>query len=111
MTAGIERCGDGRRMNRKIEFGDHEHRCLFRNECVQAHLLGLKSRCRCFEACFSEDATVIITYGEASLRFAGGEHALRAGDQVEVPHASPMRLFASHEADVMLLLKPRAQAA
>lgn len=95
-------------MIRKIDFGNHEHRCLFRNDCVQAHLLGLKTGCRCFEACFLQDATVIVTYGEASARMDGCDHPMRAGDQLEVPHASPLRLFTSSEADVMLLLKPKA---
>ncbi len=95
-------------MMRKIDFGNHENRCLFRNDCVQAHLLGLKTGCRSFEACFPQDATVIITFGEASARFGGCQHQLRAGDQVEVPHASPLRLMTSSEADVMLLLKPAA---
>ena len=95
-------------MRRNIDFGNHAHRCLFWNDCVQAHLLGLKTGCLSFEACFPQDATVIITFGEASARIDGCDHALRAGDQVEVPHASPLRLITSSEADVMLLLKPRA---
>ncbi|MBB5035869.1 cupin domain-containing protein [Prosthecobacter dejongeii] len=95
-------------MRRTLDFGDHAHRCLFQNDCVQAHLLGLKAGCLCFEACFPEDATVILTFGEASARIAGSMHQLRAGDQVEVPHASPLRLLTSSEADVMLLLKPTA---
>lgn len=95
-------------MIRKIDFGDHAHRCLFRNDCVQAHLVGLKSECHCFEACFPQDATVIVTFGEASARISGLDHELRAGDQVEVPHASTLRLFTSSEADIMLLLKPKA---
>ena len=92
-------------MRRNIDFGNHAHRCLFWNDCVQAHLLGLKTGCTSFEACFPEDATVIITFGEASARIAGCDHALRAGDQVQVPHASPFRLITRSEADVMLLLK------
>ncbi|TDU81112.1 hypothetical protein EI77_00414 [Prosthecobacter fusiformis] len=95
-------------MRRNIDFGNHAHRCLFWNDCVQAHLLGLKTGCRCFEAIFPQDATVIITFGEASARIDGRERELRAGDQVEVPQASGLRLFTSSEADVMLLLKPRA---
>lgn len=75
---------------------------------MQAHLLGLKTGCHCFEACFPQDATVIITFGEASVRVDGCERELRAGDQLEVPHASPLRLFTASEADVMLLLKPIA---
>ncbi|MCW0220937.1 MAG: hypothetical protein OJI67_21595 [Prosthecobacter sp.] len=92
-------------MRRKIDFGNHAHRCLFWNDCVQAHLLGLKTGCLSFEACFPEDATVILTYGEACARVDGCERELRAGDQLEVPHASPLRLFTTSEADVMLLLK------
>ncbi|HEY1081695.1 MAG TPA: hypothetical protein VGE29_05505 [Prosthecobacter sp.] len=95
-------------MTRKPDFGDHAHRCLFWNDCVQAHLVGLKNGCRCFEACFPQDATVIVTFGEACARIAGQDRELRAGDQVEVPHASPLRLFTTSEADVMLLLKPKA---
>lgn len=95
-------------MRRTLDFGDHAHRCLFQNDCVQAHLLGLKPGCLCFDACFPQDATVIITFGEASVRIAGSTHQLRAGDQVEVPHASPLRLLTNSEADIMLLLKPKA---
>ncbi len=95
-------------MTRKIDFGNHAHRCLFWNDCVQAHLLGLKPGCRSFEACFPQDATVIVTYGEACARIDGQDRELRAGDQIEVPHASSLRLFSSSEADVMLLLKPKA---
>lgn len=95
-------------MRRNIDFGNHAHRCLFWNDCVQAHLLGLKTGCTSFEACFPEDATVIITFGEASLRMDGRERMLKAGDQMDVPHARPLRLFTRSEADVMLLLKPKA---
>ncbi|SKA76599.1 hypothetical protein SAMN02745166_00207 [Prosthecobacter debontii] len=92
-------------MTRRIDFGEHAHRCLFRNDCVQAHLLGLKPDCRCFEACFPASTTVIVTFGEASVRIPGCERELRAGDQLDVPQCSPLRLFTSSEADVMLLLK------
>lgn len=98
-------------MMRNIDFGDHAHRCLFWNDCVQAHLLGLKPDCRCFEACFPQDSTVIVTFGEVRAQIGGRHQDLRAGDQLEIPHASPLRLFTSSEADVMLLLKPKALAA
>lgn len=92
-------------LTRKIDFGAHAHRCLFWNDCVQAHLVGLKPECRSFEACFPARTTVIVTFGEAQVRLPGGERELRAGDQVEVPSSSPLRLFTTTEADVMLLLK------
>lgn len=93
-------------MNRLHPFDDHSHRCLFQNECVQAHLLGLKARCPCFEACFPHKTTVIVTYGQARAQIAGRDTEMRAGDQVEVPQACVLRLMSDDEADVMLLLKP-----
>lgn len=93
-------------MTRTIDFGNHEHRCLFWNDCVQAHLLGLRSDCRCFEACFKQKATVLITFGEARVHMGGQERPLKEGDQLEVPHSMPLRLVTSSEADVMLVLKP-----
>ncbi len=98
-------------MMRKIDFGNHAHRCLFSNDCVQAHLVGLNQHCQCFEACFPQEATVIVTFGEVEARIGERQWAIRAGDQIEIPHASPLRLNTSSEADVMLLLKPRAVAA
>lgn len=92
-------------MTGKIDFGAHAHRCLFWNDCVEAHLLGLKPECRCFEACFKQDATLVLTYGEACAKVAGEEHPLRAGEQIQVPQGCPMRISTSGEADVMLLLR------
>jgi hypothetical protein len=78
-------------------------RCLFLNDCVQAHLLGLDRRCPCFEACDSDQTTVIITFGSADAFLDGQAVKLRTGDQVNVPAACPMRLVTQTEADVLLL--------
>ena len=78
-------------------------RCLFRNDCVQAHLLGLDHRCPCFEACESQETTVIITFGSADAFLDGRAVPLRTGEHLRVPAACPLRLITNQEADVLVL--------
>lgn len=81
-------------------------RCLFHNDCVQAHLLGLDRRCPCFEACAADETTVVITYGEAAAYLDGAEVHLRCGERLRVPAACPLRIVAAKAADVLLLRSP-----
>lgn len=81
-------------------------RCLFHNDCVQAHLLGLDRRCPCFEACASDETTVVITFGEAAAYLDGTEVRLCCGERLRVPAACPLRLVAAEAADVLLLRSP-----
>lgn len=81
-------------------------RCLFYNDCVQAHLLGLDRRCPCFEACAADETTVVITFGEAAAYLDGAEVRLRCGERLRVPAACPLRLVAAEAADVLLLRSP-----
>ncbi len=81
-------------------------RCLFQNDCVQAHLLGLDHRCPCFEACAADETTVVITFGEAAAYLDGAEVQLRCGERLRVPAACPLRLVAAVQADVLLLRSP-----
>ncbi|MEZ5387758.1 MAG: hypothetical protein R3F13_19800 [Prosthecobacter sp.] len=83
-------------------------RCLFRNDCVQAHLLGLDRRCPCFEECVQDETTVVVTYGSAAAFLDGAEVVLRCGERLRVPAACPLRLVARSEADVLLLRCPAA---
>ncbi len=83
-------------------------RCLFQNDCVQAHLLGLDRRCPCFEACAVEETTLVVTYGAAAAFLDGAEFMLRCGERLRVPAACPLRLVARSEADVLLLRCPAA---
>lgn len=92
-------------MTRKIEFGDHTHRCLFRNDCVQAHLLALRRDLSSYEACLPGNATLIVTYGSACACFDGCMRELREGDQLDIPRSCPLRISAEQEADVMLLVR------
>lgn len=92
-------------MNRGIEFDGHTHRCLFRNDCVQAHLLALTGERRSYEACFPGNATLIVTFGEACACFGNCVRQLQEGDQVEVPRSCPLRISTSETADVMLLVR------
>lgn len=92
-------------MTRSIEFDGHTHRCLFRNDCVQAHLLALTGERRSYEAIFSGNATLIVTYGTACACFGNCVRQLQEGDQVEVPRACPLRISADDAADVMLLVR------
>ncbi len=92
-------------MQRSIEFDGHTHRCLFRNDCVQAHLLALTGERRSYEACFSGDATLIVTFGTACACFGSCVRQLQEGDQVEVPRSCPLRISAENAADVMLLVR------
>ena len=91
-----------------IDFGCHAHRCLFKNECVQAHLVGLKNACRFYEGRFEENALVVVTFGEVAVSNAGNDRDLGAGQTMEVPASSVFRITTSTEADVMLLLRPKA---
>jgi hypothetical protein len=86
-------------------------RCLFRNDCVQAHLLGLHRHCPCFEACAHDETTIIVTYGSAAAFLDGAEVALRCGEPLRVPAACPLRLVTDQEADVLLLHCPPAASA
>jgi hypothetical protein len=86
-------------------------RCLFYNDCVQAHLLGLDRRCPCFEACAADETTVIITFGEAAAYLDGAEVLLRCGERLRVPASCPLRLVAAEAADVLLLHSPAVMAA
>ncbi len=90
---------------RHIDFGAHAHRCLFRNDCVQAHLLALTRESRSFEAIFPAEATVIVTYGFACACFGNCVRQLHEGDLVQVPRSCLLRLSAEAEADVMLLMR------
>ncbi len=81
-------------------------RCLFYNDCVQAHLLGLNRRCPCFEACAADETTVVITFGEAAAYLDGAEVRLRCGERLRVPASCPLRLVAEEQADVLLLRCP-----
>lgn len=83
-------------------------RCLFQNDCVQAHLLGLDRRCPCFEACAANETTVIITFGTADAFLDGRAVPLRTGEHLRVPAACPLRLVTAQEADVLLLHVPAA---
>lgn len=77
-------------------------RCLFYNDCAQAHLLGLDRSCPCFEACAADETTVVITFGEAAACLDGTEVHLRCGERLRVPAACPLRLVAAEAADVLL---------
>ena len=81
-------------------------RCLFYNDCVQAHLLGLDRRCPCFESCAANETTVVITFGEAAAYLDGTEVLLRCGERLRVPASCPLRLVAAEAADVLLLHSP-----
>lgn len=81
-------------------------RCLFHNDCVQAHLLGLDRRCPCFEACAANETTVVITFGEAAAYLDGAEVRLRCGERLRVPAACPLRIVTAEIADVLLLRSP-----
>lgn len=83
-------------------------RCLFQNDCVQAHLLGLDRRCPCFEACDAAETTVVVTFGSADAFLDGRAVPLRTGDRLRVPPACPLRLVARSEADLLLLRSPAA---
>lgn len=91
-------------MKYRVEFDGHAHRCLFRNDCVQAHLLALAGERRSYEACFPCHTTLIVTFGRACACFGGCVQQLREGDQVNIPGACPLRISAEETADVMLLV-------
>ncbi|MBN8420339.1 MAG: hypothetical protein J0L73_15580 [Verrucomicrobia bacterium] len=90
---------------------DAAQRCLFYNDCVQAHLLGLDPRCPCFEACAADETTIVITFGEAAAYLDGMPVHLRCGERLRVPAACPLRLVAADQADVLLLRSPVIEAA
>ncbi|MFC5453488.1 hypothetical protein [Prosthecobacter fluviatilis] len=90
---------------------DADQRCLFYNDCVQAHLLGLDRRCPCFEACAKDETTVVITFGEAAAYLDGAQVRLRRGERLRVPASCPLRLVASEAADVLLLRCPASASA
>ena len=92
-------------MNRGVQFDGHAHRCLFRNDCVQAHLLALTAERRSYEAIFNGDATLIVTFGAACACFGNCVRQLREGEQVQVPPDCPLRISTEEAADVMVLVR------
>lgn len=92
-------------------FDTRNHRCLFQNECLQAHLLGLKAGCPCVDGRFPAGATLIVTYGEACARVQGRLSQLHAGDRLELPPSGSFHLATETEADVMLLVPSAPGAA
>ena len=75
---------------------------------MQAHLVGLKQACRFYEGRFEESALVVVTYGDVALSTSGNDCDLGAGQTFEVPAAATFRITTTTEADVMLLLRPKA---
>lgn len=91
-------------MNELGFFPGCPQRCLFRNEDVEAHLVGVTNETRDFRACFSCQATLLVTFGSASVRMGGCALELHVGQQCELPAHCPLHLRAS-AADVLLLLR------
>ncbi len=92
-------------MSQSCFFPGCPQRCLFRNDDVEAHLVGVTPDGGGVEACFSCRATLLVTFGRTCLRLGGKLLELATGQQCEVPPRCPVRLLAGQEADVMLLLK------
>lgn len=91
-------------MNELDFFPDCPQRCLFRNEDVEAHLVGVSGDTQDVSACFSCRATLLVTFGHACVRLGGCALELSAGQQCELPPRCPLRLRAT-AADVLLLLR------
>lgn len=79
-------------------------RCLFRNEDVEAHLIGLGQGRKEVSGCFSCPATLLVTFGSASVWWRDQVWHLGCGQQCELPARCPLRLQAA-EADVLLLVR------
>jgi hypothetical protein len=88
----------------QLQFGTCPHRCLFRNHCVEAHLLGLTGDDANFSACLPSDLTLIVTYGHVAARVGTCLRQLQEGDQLEVPPSCPFQLSAQDAADVILVV-------
>ena len=91
-------------MNDCLQFGTCPHRCLFRNHCVEAHLLGLPGNSESFDACIAGDLTLIVTFGEVRACVGSCDRRLQEGDQIDVPRSCPFRLQAEEAADVILVV-------
>jgi glyoxylate utilization-related uncharacterized protein len=91
-------------MSTNLRFGACPHRCLFRNHCVEAHLLGLSGQGQPFDACVAADLTLIVTYGNVCARIGSCMRTLTEGDQVEIPRSSALQLSTEQEADVILVV-------
>ncbi len=87
-----------------LRFGSCPHRCLFRNHCVEAHLVGLSGNAARFDACLPVDLRLIVTYGSVCAHVGTCLRRLQEGDQLEVPPSCPLQLSAEEQADVILVM-------
>ncbi len=92
-------------MNELGFFPDCPQRCLFRNEDVEAHLVGVSGGSQDVLACFSCRATLLVTFGHACVRLGDCALELSTGQQCELPPHCPLRVRAAATADVLLLLR------
>jgi hypothetical protein len=88
----------------------HPHRCLFCNDCVQAHLLGLDARQPDFSDCRAEPITLIITYGRVHMKTQQGRRTLSEGQSCKLEPGQDSHLN-STSADVMIIAQPLPSAA
>lgn len=88
-------------------------RCLFRNECLQAHLVGLKPADGLVTGRLAGAVTLMVAYGEAEACVAGRIRRLREGERLSVEPECAFELRTEGETDLLVILdqKTRCSAA
>ncbi len=79
-------------------------RCLFRNECLQAHLVGLKPADGPVTGRLAGAVTLVVAYGEAEACVAGRICRLREGERLSVEPECAFELRTEGETDLLVIL-------
>lgn len=83
-------------------------RCIFRNECLQAHLLGLRLADGPVAGRFAGALTLVVAYGEADARVEGSFCRLREGQRLSIEPGCDFELRTEAEADLLVIFEQEA---
>lgn len=97
--------------SRPLQFGPHSHRCLFCNDCVQAHLVGLDSANPEYGDCLAEPVTLIVTFGSVRVETPSASTIITEGTSCPVPQGVPFHARTEETADLMIIVQPSKCAA
>ncbi len=79
-------------------------RCLFRNECLQAHLVALKPADGLVAGRLAGAVTLLVAFGEAEACVAGRVCRLREGERLSIEPECGFELRTEAETDLLVIL-------